>query len=95
MRRREFLLILGGAVWPFDAGAQPASKGTRRIAIVNVRGPAETISEESSSTWRAFFTELRRRGYAEGKNLWIEPRLKRATRIFLRRSMNSSSVRRR
>jgi ABC-type uncharacterized transport system substrate-binding protein len=72
MRRREFLLIVGGAVWPSGAGAQPAIKGTRRIAIVSVRGPVGTISEESSSTWRAFFTELRRRGYAEGNNLVVD-----------------------
>ena len=37
MRRREFLLIVSGAVWPFETGAQPAGKGTRRIAIVSVQ----------------------------------------------------------
>ena len=75
MRRRAFLLVLAGgpsAVWPLEASAQPARKRERRVAIVSVRGTATTISEEGSSTWRAFFAELRQRGYAEGKNLVVE-----------------------
>ena len=62
MRRREFIMLLGGAAtaWPLTARAQDGR--TYRIGILNAnpRGyPAVT----------ALFDELRRNGLVEGRNL--------------------------
>ena len=69
MRRREFIAgLAGAAAWPLRAGAQPTMKGTRRIAIVHVAGTQTVVSGEAGAPrWRAFFAELRRRGYSEGR----------------------------
>src|SRR2546426_5534806 len=74
MKRREFITLLGGAAaaWPLTARAQqPATQ--RRIAIFHPAIPTTLLTETGGgSAWRAFFGELRRLGYVEGKNLIIE-----------------------
>jgi putative ABC transport system substrate-binding protein len=76
MRRRDLMTALGGAVaaaaWPLAASAQqPATQ--HRIAIFHPAIPTTHITETGGgSAWRAFFAELRRLGYVEGKNLIIE-----------------------
>jgi putative tryptophan/tyrosine transport system substrate-binding protein len=74
MKRREFITFLGGAaaVWPLTARAQqPATQP--RIAIFHPAIPTTLLTETGGgSAWRAFFGELRRLGYVEGKNLIIE-----------------------
>jgi len=72
MRRREFIagLLLAGT--SSRVQGQPAKK-TYRLAIVTPSTPAADISETSNwAAWRAFFDELRRRGYVEGRNLTIQ-----------------------
>jgi ABC-type uncharacterized transport system substrate-binding protein len=73
LKRREFIALLGGAAvaWPLAARAQqPAA---RRIAIFHPAIPTALLTETGGgSAWRAFFGELRRLGYVEGKNLIIE-----------------------
>jgi putative ABC transport system substrate-binding protein len=44
----------------------------RRIAIVHLSKTDAAASETGSPTWRAFFAELRQRGYAEGENLLVD-----------------------
>ena len=73
MRRRAFIVALGGAAaWPVAArGQQPATQ--RRIAIFHPAIPKTLLTETGGgSAWRAFFAELRRLGYVEGENLIIE-----------------------
>src|SRR5829696_60443 len=74
MRRRAFLgALLGAAAGPpLTASAQPTEKGARRIAIVHLGGTEATVSEGGAPRWRAFFAELRQRGYAVDKNLVVE-----------------------
>ncbi len=73
MRRREFIagLLLAGTL-P-RAQAQQATK-TYLLAIVSPSAPVADISETSNRAFafRAFFEELRRLGYVEGKNLAIQ-----------------------
>jgi ABC-type uncharacterized transport system substrate-binding protein len=72
MRRRDFTVGLLGAAAARTAGAQPSGK-TRRIAIVVPIAPAAMITETAGLFyWRAFFTELRRLGDIEGRNLVVE-----------------------
>src|SRR5829696_6140729 len=74
MRRRAFLgALLGAAAGPpLTASAQPTEKGARRrIAIVHLGGTEATVSEGGAPRWRAFFAELRQRGYAVDKNLVV------------------------
>jgi putative ABC transport system substrate-binding protein len=73
MRRREFIVGLGGAAaWPLAARAQQPAR-QHRIAIFHPAIPASLITETGGgSAWRAFFSELRRLGYVEGENLIIE-----------------------
>jgi putative tryptophan/tyrosine transport system substrate-binding protein len=80
MRRRAFILAIGGAAaWPLGASAQqqPSGTGQRpktyRIAAVGLASPIALMTETSSNMYlREFFLELRRRGYVEGENLAIE-----------------------
>jgi ABC-type uncharacterized transport system substrate-binding protein len=74
MKRREFITLLGGAAaaWPLPARTQqPATQ--HRIAIFHPAIPTTLLTETGGgSAWRAFFGELRRLGYVEGKNLIVE-----------------------
>ena len=75
MRRRAFLgALLGAAAGPpLTASAQPTEKGARRrIAIAHLGGTEATVSDGGAPRWRAFFAELRQRGYAVDKNLVVE-----------------------
>ena len=73
MRRREFITLLGGAVaaWPLDGWAQQATR-IPVIAFVHPAFPVNTLVETGENPWRAFFGELRKLGYVEGKNLTID-----------------------
>src|SRR5262249_22946000 len=68
------IALLGGAAaaWPLAATAQQPGK-THRIAIVHPALAAEDMNETSDyPAFPAFFTELRRLGYVEGRNLVVE-----------------------
>jgi putative tryptophan/tyrosine transport system substrate-binding protein len=72
MRRREFILALGGAAvaWPFAARAQPDGR-MRRIGVL--AGDAEDDPEMKKR--RAAFREgLERSGWSEGRNVRIDYR---------------------
>ena len=74
MKRREFIILLGGAAaaWPNLARAQQTAT-QHRIAIFHPAIPTILLTETGGgSAWRAFFAELRRLGYVEGENLIIE-----------------------
>src|SRR5215470_2094303 len=73
MRRREFILALGGATaWSFAARAQQPPK-MRRIAIVHPTASVEKLADPVASPYiAAFEVELRHEGYVEGTNLVIE-----------------------
>src|SRR5436305_12417724 len=74
MRRREFITLLGGAAaaWSLAARAQQPTR-QRRIAMFQPAIPTTRLTETGGGrAWRAFFGELRRLGYVEGKNLIIE-----------------------
>jgi len=73
MRRREFIALVGGIVGaPLAAEAQQPAK-VYRIAIVSVALPIAELTEISTRpVYRAFFHELRRLGYIEGRNLIVE-----------------------
>src|SRR5262245_32760380 len=76
MRRREFITLLGGAavVWPLAARAQQGVRMSR-IAIVHPVVSPEMMRENSESPFhRSFFSELRRLGYIEGKDIVVERR---------------------
>jgi ABC-type uncharacterized transport system substrate-binding protein len=72
MRRRDILPFLGSiaAVWPFLGAAQQPAQ--RRIALVANADPVAGMTETGLENWRAFFGELRQRGWVEGQNLAIE-----------------------
>src|SRR5215510_8534688 len=72
MKRREFIAGLLVAASLRQARAQQPAK-VHRIAIVWVALPIAEITETSSvPAYRAFFHELRRFGYIEGRNLIVE-----------------------
>ena len=72
MKRREFIAGLLVAASLRQARAQQPAK-VYRIAIVTLAFPVAEITETSSFPgWRAFFHELRRFGYVEGRNLIVE-----------------------
>jgi len=71
VRRREFVILLGGsaaAAWPVAVrGQQPGTAGARlRIAFLAL-GPQQSVH-------LAFIDGLRRLGYAQGRNLDIDHR---------------------
>jgi len=73
IRRREFITLLGGvAAWPVVAHAQQSVK-VHRIAIVHPSAAVADMTETSEyPAFPALFTELRRLGYVEGRNLVVE-----------------------
>jgi putative ABC transport system substrate-binding protein len=65
MRRRDFIIFLGGAVvWPLAARAQEGGR-TYQIGGLSA-GP------RGAPYWLAVFDELRRAGFIEGQNLTID-----------------------
>ncbi len=74
MKRRKFLAYASAAALaPLAAAAQSSGK-VHRIAILDSLSPVADIAETRSPLWRAFFAELRRLGYVEGRNLVAERR---------------------
>jgi putative tryptophan/tyrosine transport system substrate-binding protein len=76
MRRRDFITALGtAATWPLAARAQQPAK-MKRIAFVHPSAKVSEISSDISVSgrpyYRAFFEELSRLGYVEGRNLGVE-----------------------
>jgi putative tryptophan/tyrosine transport system substrate-binding protein len=66
LRRREFIVLLGGAAaaWPLAASAQEAGRTYR---LGGVSG-----SPRNAPFAVAMFDELRRLGFIEGQNLTID-----------------------
>ena len=66
MRRREAIMLLGGAAiaWPLAATAQEAAR-TYRVGGVS-------ISPRTNPYFVAMFDELRRLGFVEGQNLTVD-----------------------
>jgi putative ABC transport system substrate-binding protein len=76
MKRREFILLIGGAAvgWPLAARAQQPTP-TVRQARVGVL----TASPPTPAMLNAFREGMRERGYIEGQNLSIDVRWPQAT----------------
>ncbi|MEH2561142.1 ABC transporter substrate-binding protein [Bradyrhizobium sp. AZCC 2289] len=74
MRRRDFIgLASVAAAWPLAARSQqPANM--YRIAIVHPTAPVADLTEETThgEFYPSFFRALRRLGYIEGQNLFVE-----------------------
>src|SRR5215510_5625892 len=71
MKRREFIagLLVAASLRPARA-QQPAK--VYRVAFVTIAVPIAEITETSNPFYRAFFRELRRLGYIEGRNLIVD-----------------------
>lgn len=71
MRRREFVLLLGGmaVAWPLTARAQQAGK-VFRIGLLSGSSAIGPVDERNKS----LTSGLARRGFVEGRNLTIEQR---------------------
>ena len=72
MRRREFIALLGGlaATGPLAAGAQQLDR-VRRIRVLI----AQAESDREAQSWvAAFWGELRKLGWTEGRNIEIDTR---------------------
>jgi putative tryptophan/tyrosine transport system substrate-binding protein len=73
MRRREFVILLGGsaaAVWPLAALAQQSN----RLRVVGVLLAMAPDDPEAQLRVKAFETGLRELGWIEGRNLRLEYR---------------------
>src|SRR5260370_13273443 len=69
MRRREFITLIGGAIaWPVAARAQDGKTG--RVGFINP-GLALPIT---ASGYPIFLAELRKLGFAQGRNLVLDIR---------------------
>src|SRR5262249_39356969 len=66
MRRRQFVMLLGGATaWPFAAWTQENDRTYRLGFLLPSAGQTRPVE--------AFFDELRLNGFVEGKNLSVVP----------------------
>src|SRR3989440_5047668 len=73
IRRREFILALGGAAaaWPLAARAQQPAR--YRIGHLAIAAPTDTPPPPPAN-WDAFVQGLREAGYTEGRNIVFEHR---------------------
>jgi putative tryptophan/tyrosine transport system substrate-binding protein len=72
MKRREFITLIGSAAAsPLMARAQQPAK-MKRIAMVSPSEPVANMVASYHRFYRAFFDEVSRLGYVEGKNLVVE-----------------------
>jgi putative tryptophan/tyrosine transport system substrate-binding protein len=72
MRRREFIVALGGAAgWPLAARAQQPAR--YRIGHLAIAAPTDTPPPPPSN-WAAFLQGLRDAGYVEGQKIAFEHR---------------------
>jgi putative tryptophan/tyrosine transport system substrate-binding protein len=70
MRRREFIVLIGGAAaWPLVARAQPSER-VRRIGLI--MGATEENDPESQARITAFREGLAALGWTEGRNIRID-----------------------
>ena len=71
MRRREVLVMsVAAGAWPF-AAARAQSFKPYQLAVVHPSFPASAMSRTGEPDYRAYFNELHRLGYEEGRNLLI------------------------
>ena len=72
MKRREFIMLLGGAAaaWPFTAGAQQPD----RIARVGMLGRNLDAGNLSKTGYEILLSELQKLGFISGQNLVMEYR---------------------
>ena len=73
MRRREFLLVLGGAavMWPLATLAQQQVGQVRRVGVLMAQASGDP---EGQVRIVAFLEGLRDLGWVEGRNIRIEYR---------------------
>lgn len=67
MKRRDFIMLLGGAVAPMAAVCKALAQAvgqTYRLCVL-VQAP------RTAAHWIAFFDELRKQGFLEGVNLTV------------------------
>ncbi len=74
MKRRKFLACAGSAAFAPLAAAAQAPGTVDRIAILSAAFPIADMTETKHPLYKAFFEELRRLGYVEGRNLVVERR---------------------
>src|SRR5882757_429801 len=79
MRRRDFMAgsaataAVGVGGWPVRAEINAGSPVPKRIALVHPNLPPEQLTSSSGRrAFKAYFQELDRLGYIEGKNLVVE-----------------------
>ena len=65
MRRREFIALLSGTVWPGAARAQQPAKKVLRVGTVSAL-------QQSSPQWVAFMRRMAELGYEEGKTFTFD-----------------------
>src|SRR6516165_10430685 len=65
MRRREFIALLSGTVWPGAARAQQPAKKVLRVGTVSAL-------QQSSPQWVAFMRRMAELGYQEGKTFTFD-----------------------
>jgi putative ABC transport system substrate-binding protein len=72
MKRREFIMLLGGAAgWPITARAQPAGRMMRRIGVLM---STASDDQESIGRYTAFLQALQELGWTDGRNVRIDTR---------------------
>ena len=78
MQRRDFMAgsaataALGVAGWPVYAEINARSPLPKRIAVVNPSLPRDQMTSSGHRAFSAYFQELDRLGYIEGKNFVVE-----------------------
>jgi putative ABC transport system substrate-binding protein len=71
MRRRKFILLLGGALAAWPVAAYPEQNATKRVGIL---APFNKNDPESQVNLAAFRQRLAELGWAEGRNVTIDYR---------------------
>jgi putative tryptophan/tyrosine transport system substrate-binding protein len=72
MKRRTFITLIGGAAASVSTALAQQPAKMKRIAMVHPAEPVANLVASNNPVYQAFFDELGRAGFVEGKNLIVE-----------------------
>lgn len=72
MHRRQVLSLAAGMAFLFQQSKARSAGKTYRISLLNPNYPTQRMTKNGAIYYKVFFEELEKRGYSEGRNLFVD-----------------------